>query len=137
MRHIAVRGDGVIAVACQWQGPMAKVPPLLATHRMGEALDFHDLGMEKDVQGYLGSVAFSGSGEEIAVTGPRGGVAVVADADGRMLRRLEERDICGVAPGAEGFVFTTGEGRVLTGHGAAGALARHGCAWDNHLVPIG
>ncbi|MEQ8896787.1 MAG: DUF1513 domain-containing protein [Roseovarius sp.] len=139
MRHIAVRDDGLVAVACQWQGAMTEVPPLLATHGRGGPLEFQALGpgAEHELQGYLGSVAFSGSGEEIAVTGPRGGMAVVTDAGGRVTRRLEQRDICGVAPGPGGFVFTTGEGRVLTDDEAEGDLARHGCAWDNHLVPIG
>lgn len=139
MRHIAVGGDGLVAVACQWQGAMTEVPPLLATHRVGEALAFHDFGPRTgyDLQGYLGSVTFSGNGEEIAVTGPRGGMAFVTDAAGRVTRRLDQRDICGAAPGAKGFVFTTGEGRVLTDGGQPRDLARHDCAWDNHLVPIG
>lgn len=139
MRHIAVRGDGLVAIACQWQGAMTEVPPLLATHRPGEVLTFHEFGPRTgyDLQGYLGSVAFSGSGEEIAVTGPRGGMALVTDAGGTVTRRLDQRDICGAAPGADGFVFTTGEGRVLADGGAAHDLAAHDCAWDNHLVPIG
>ncbi|WP_422031262.1 DUF1513 domain-containing protein [Roseovarius sp.] len=139
IRHIAVRGDGLVAIACQWQGAMGEVPPLLATHRRGGALAFHGFGpgVESDLQGYLGSVAFSGSGEEIAVTGPRGGMAVVTDAEGRVARRLDQRDICGAAPGAGGFVFTTGEGWVLADSGGPRELARHDCAWDNHLVPVG
>ena len=138
MRHIAVNGDGLVAIACQWQGAMTEVPPLLATHRLGEKLEFHALGprAEAELQGYLGSVAFSGSGDEIAVTGPRGGMAFVTDAGGRVSRRLDQRDICGVAPGQDGFVFTTGEGRVLADGGAAHDMATHDCAWDNHLVPI-
>jgi hypothetical protein len=139
MRHITVRGDGLVAIACQWQGAMTEVPPLLATHRMGGPLAFHGFGpgAEYDLQGYLGSVAFSGSGEEIAVTGPRGGMAVVTDAEGRVTRRLDQRDICGAAPGVDGFVFTTGEGRMLADNGVMRDLAGHDCAWDNHLVPIG
>ena len=118
---------------------MTEVPPLLATHRMGGPLAFHGFGpgAEYDLQGYLGSVAFSGSGEEIAVTGPRGGMAVVTDAEGRVIRRLDQRDICGAAPGVDGFVFTTGEGRMLADNGVTRDLAGHDCAWDNHLVPIG
>lgn len=139
IRHIAVRPDGLVAVACQWQGAMTEVPPLLATYRVGGPLTFHSLGpqAETGLQGYLGSVAFSGTGSEIAVTGPRGGVAVIADAEGRVRRRLQRRDICGVAPGPEGFVFTTGEGKVLAEDAGPRALGVHDCAWDNHLVPVG
>lgn len=139
IRHLAVSDDGLVAIACQWQGDAAAPPPLLATHRRGAPLAFHEPSADiwRNVQGYLGSVAVSGDGREIAVTGPRGNVAVITDIQGRPKRHLNRPDICGVAPGLSGFVFTTGQGQVLRDADTPRKFATHDLAWDNHLVPIG
>lgn len=140
MRHLAVNTEGCVAVACQWQGDPAATPPLVATHRRGGSIAFHDMGngMERDMQGYVGSVAFSGDGQAIGFTGPRGGVAGIMSVTGRLRRKITADDICGVAPGRGGFVFTTGLGDLLEESGRRrGALRHHDCAWDNHLIPVG
>lgn len=139
MRHLAVRADGRVAVACQWQGDPAESAPLLATHARGNGLAFHHgaPGLERDMRGYAGSIAFSGPGKEIAITGPRGGLAAVFGADGGFERLLEEADICGVANAPGGFMFTTGTGRIMSdGTGGFTAVTRHDRAWDNHLVSV-
>ena len=136
IRHLAVRSDGRVAIACQWQGEVTETPPLLATHQRGGPLAFHDTGrgLERKIRAYAGSVAFSSDETEMAVTGPRGGMALVFGDDGQLRRQLTQDDICGVAPGITDFVFTTGTGRVLIG--AAQEWRVHDCQWDNHLVPI-
>ncbi len=140
MRHLAVNRDGRVAIACQWQGDPADMPPLLAIHQPGETITFHDTdaGLERDMLGYVGSVAFSSDGRSIAFTGPRGGVAGTMGAGGQLLDRMIATDICGVAPRQSGFVFTTGSGDLLEQtETRRGQLARHDCAWDNHLIPVG
>lgn len=141
MRHIDVRRDGLVAIACQWQGDAAATPPILATHRLGAALQFHPAGNggERRIEGYAGSVAFAGDGQSIAITGPRGGRALRFDAGGRLLEAFGAADICGVAaaPAQEGHLYTTGEGLVLRAEdGTHTPLARHDLRWDNHLVRI-
>ena len=137
IRHLAVRADGLIAAACQWQGAEVGIPPLLMTHQAGQAPQFHDFGQDtlRHMQGYLGSVAISG--DEIAVTGPRGGLAVVTDTSGRIKRTWQQTDICGVARAPYGFTFTTGLGRVLADTGQLALSRAHELAWDNHLIAIG
>lgn len=136
LRHLAVRADGLVAVAAQWQGDLAQTPPLLATHRRGAALQFHKAGKtdERDMQGYAGSIAFSGTGEAIAMTGPRGGIGLIFAAGGALETTLQEPDICGVAAAADGFVFTSGLGSFRTGQPAQPETIRHSVAWDNHLI---
>ncbi|WP_227267826.1 DUF1513 domain-containing protein [Roseobacter weihaiensis] len=138
LRHLAVRGDGLVAVAAQWQGDLAQTPPLLATHRRGAALQFHKAGEthERDMQGYAGSIAFSGSGDAIAITGPRGGVGLIFSASGRLETTVQEPDICGVAAAADGFAFTSGLGLFRAGRPAQPEIVRHRVAWDNHLIQI-
>lgn len=134
IRHLGVRGDGLVALGMQWQGDVAGAPALVATHRRGEGLRI--LGDQSGLAGYVGSVAFSGDGSQIAITSPRGGEAqVFAAATGQQLGRFEKADICGVAALDRGVILTNGQGGVF-GSGAQ-ILAQHDLAWDNHLVAIG
>lgn len=139
LRHLAVRADGLVGVAGQWQAEAGTTPPLLATCRQGGELDFLPSGQahERDMLGYAGSIAFSGAGDLLAITGPRGGRALVFDVTRRALHTVvEEPDICGVAPSADGLVYSTGQGRFLA-RGGAGAEQTNSLNWDNHLVPVG
>ncbi|MEL6236536.1 MAG: DUF1513 domain-containing protein, partial [Pseudomonadota bacterium] len=136
LRHLAVRGDGLVAVACQWQGDPADAVALLATHRMGGVLAFHPTSETPDrtLDGYAGSIAFSQDGTQIAVTAPRGNRAFLHAADGSLLDVIEAEDVCGVAPGPRGPVFTTGGGDVIWQSGLSGQRRSHpDLRWDNHL----
>ncbi|MEO0568027.1 MAG: DUF1513 domain-containing protein [Pseudomonadota bacterium] len=138
-RHLSVRPDGLVALACQWEGPLSDVPPLLATHWQGEALRFHGGNdrLEQRMQGYAGSISFSGDGREIAITGPRGGLAAVFGADGAPLHELHSKDVCGVAPAGGGLLFTTGQGHMFASNCTVNAhLQSHDMQWDNHLIHI-
>ena len=138
IRHLSVRSDGLVAVACQWQGELSQTPPLFATHRMGEDLRFHKAAgsLERDSQGYLGSIAFSGDGQQIAMTAPRGNTALLFDANGYHLHSLISADVCGVAPSNANHIFTTGEGKVISFSDATTSTNGHPLAWDNHLVAL-
>ena len=77
IRHLAVRPDGLVAFAMQWEGPPEAVVPLLGLWRPGAppVLARPPEAEAPLVEGYLGSVAFSGDGAEVVVTSPRGGRA--------------------------------------------------------------
>ncbi|MEM8536593.1 MAG: DUF1513 domain-containing protein [Pseudomonadota bacterium] len=138
IRHLSVRPDGLVGIACQWEGDLAEVPPLLATHRLGQALRFHagQRELERRLQGYAGSIAFSGDGSALAITGPRGGLAAVFMASGKPPRELPHPDICGVARTHAGLLFTTGQGMVLS-EPKTSKTQSYPRQWDNHLVHIG
>ena len=52
------------------------------------------------MDGYAGSVAFSGNGREVAITSPRGGRLHRFDTNGRFVGAFSRTDICGLAPSA-------------------------------------
>lgn len=141
IRHLAVRSDGLVAFAMQWQGDENDAVPLLGLHRRGGTplLLSAEVGRQRQMNAYAGSVAFSQDGQAVAITSPRGGQAHVFDAAaGDFLAAVPAADICGISAGAGGFIGTTGEGRVL--HFAARETApgtRHDAAWDNHLIALG
>ncbi|PRX38047.1 hypothetical protein SAMN05216257_103434 [Meinhardsimonia xiamenensis] len=139
IRHLAVRGDGLVAFAMQWQGAPEEAPPLLGLHRRGAPplLAEPPLPELLAMRGYAGSVAFAAGGEEVAITSPRGGRLQRFAPDGTFLGALARADICGLAAGASGLLATDGLGGVIAiAGGKARPLARHGAAWDNHLVPL-
>jgi len=140
IRHLAVRPDGLVAFAMQWQGDKTQHPPLLGLHLRGEAprlLAAPDAD-QAALQGYAGSIAFAADGKTVAITCPRGNAMHQFNvADGRLAGVYPMEDVCGLGPGPGGFVFTTGTGAV--GHltdKRAFVSARAACQWDNHLIPI-
>lgn len=137
IRHLAVRGDGLVAAGCQWQGQNQNVP-LIFTHRRGsDPVPTPQSPHQIDVQGYVGSIAFSRDGKTLAATSPRANVALLCDLETGTFQSFSHEDICGVASARVGLTFTTGQGQFLQtkdgipSHGATAPLA-----WDNHLVSI-
>lgn len=88
------------------------------------------------MQGYAGSIAWSG--DEIAMTSPKGGVAMIFADSGAHLATIERPDICGVAAlPTGGFLASDGAGGLsgLTIKGLA-RLSQEALSWDNHLVAL-
>ncbi|MFW5642313.1 MAG: DUF1513 domain-containing protein [Roseicyclus sp.] len=139
IRHIAARRDGLVGFAMQWEGEHGAATPLLGLHRRGAApvLAEAPLGDELAMQGYAGSVAFSGDGSEIAITSPRGGRLHRFSAEGAFLGAVSRPDVCGLAPMGRGYLASDGLGGLIS-VGAAGPtpLALADCAWDNHIVAL-
>ncbi len=140
IRHLALRADGRVGFAMQWQGENDMAMPLLGLHRMGEApvLASAPLADELVMQGYAGSVAFSGANQsEIAITSPRGGRIHRFDEKGTFLGAVSRTDVCGLAPLTGGFLASDGLGGLIAvTDGKPHALARENCAWDNHIVTL-
>jgi uncharacterized protein len=139
IRHLAARADGLVAFAMQWEGEEGLHHPLLGMLRPGEAPVLARLPEEELplMQGYAGSVAWSGDGAQVAITSPRGGRVQVFDALGSFVQALSRTDVCGIASRPDGFLLTDGAGALinLTGEGPA-LLERHDLAWDNHAVAL-
>jgi hypothetical protein len=136
IRHLAIRADGLVGFAMQWEGVAM---PLLGLHRLGATtvLPEAPLGDELAMLGYAGSIAFSGKGTEIAITSPRGGRLHRFSDAGRFICAVSRTDVCGIAPRGEGFVASDGHGGLIAfGLGTTTPLARFDCAWDNHIVTL-
>ncbi|GAW34155.1 hypothetical protein RA2_01200 [Roseovarius sp. A-2] len=139
IRHLALRADGLLAFAMQWEGAEGAAPPLLGLHRRGTdpVLPEAPLAAEFAMQGYAGSVAFSGDGAQVAITSPRGGRLHCFSPDGGFLGAFSRADVCGLAPRADGFLLSDGLGGLLALAGLTPrALAQHHLAWDNHIVSL-
>ncbi len=137
IRHLALRPDGLVAFAMQWQGQDSQHPPLLGLHTRGHALALLSAPdtQHRDMQGYAGSVAMSVDGTLVAITSPRGGAVQIFDVDtGQLVSDHHAPDVCGIGALDTGFVYTTGAGRVGAVHGPQ--LEVPGYQWDNHLVPV-
>ncbi|MCA1775529.1 MAG: DUF1513 domain-containing protein [Loktanella sp.] len=139
IRHLAVRQDGLVGFAMQWQGTAGAAPPLLGLHRIGGSptLAAASLADELAMRGYAGSIAFSGNDTEVAITSPRGGRLHRFTTEGDFLGSASRTDICGLAPHQEGFLASDGLGGLLAIRtGVPMALSRFDYAWDNHIVGL-
>lgn len=141
IRHLALRGDGLVAFAMQWQGDLMEPVPLLGLHRRGATPILCDPAPEEmfAMEGYAGSVAFAPGGQQVAITSPRGGRVQAFSAEGQPLWSVARADICGLGPCAEGgFLATDGQGLVArVADGRLTPLTRAELSWDNHLVALG
>lgn len=137
IRHLALLPE-VVAFAMQWQGDLAESAPLLGLAREGAALTCHPVtkGEAFRMKGYAGSIA--ANGELIAMTFPRGGMAMLFSAEGQHCATLDRADICGVAAATDGaFAMTDGAGAIWAADPQGLRLRRrHELSWDNHLVRI-
>lgn len=139
IRHLAVRGDGLVGFAMQWQGDDGAATPLLGLHRRGSepVLASAPLADELVMRGYAGSIAFSGDSTEIAITSPRGGRLHRFTEEGVFLGAVSRRDICGLATHPAGMIASDGLGGLLAIEGVnMRPLARADRAWDNHIVSL-
>lgn len=140
IRHLAVDGDGQVAMAMQWQSAPESAPAVLALHRRGEALRRcrAEQAAHRNMKGYAGSVAFSGDGQMVGITSPLGGEVQIFDpASGALISRQALADVCGLAPTEAALMATAGTGEVTQiGRGDPQLLQRAALRWDNHLVPV-
>ncbi|WP_299986704.1 DUF1513 domain-containing protein [uncultured Ruegeria sp.] len=140
IRHLAVRGDGLVGFAMQWQGGLTEYPPLLGLHALGKdpLLLSAPEADQSTLQGYAGSIAFSADGQSIAITCPRGDALHRFDVtSGAFAEAFALKDVCGLGSGIKGLVFTTGTGAFGALDPAGAEIsARSDCQWDNHLIPI-
>lgn len=140
IRHLALAQDDSLGFAMQWQGDLGEDVPIVGLYRPGATPDLLAQGdpRRRNLNGYGGSLAFSADGRLIAVTSPRGGVVqVMATTNGQMRREYQLRDVCGLAPAENGFIASTGQGKLFALEGPkATALSQHSLAWDNHLIQL-
>ncbi|MEX0329220.1 MAG: DUF1513 domain-containing protein [Ruegeria sp.] len=140
IRHLAVRNDGLVAFAMQWQGDLSEHPPLLGLHQRGGTPVLLAAGDsdQSTLQGYAGSVAFSSNNQTVAITCPRGNALHGFDVEsGSFKAAYALEDVCGLGTGPDGLVYTTGTGRVgRLSETRTELMALSECQWDNHLVPV-
>lgn len=139
IRHLALRDDGLVGFAMQWEGEPDMGYPLLGLHRRGmrPVLAEAPLADELAMKGYAGSIAFSADGSEIAITSPKGGRLHRFAPDGAFIAAQVREDVCGLAPHPEGLLASDGfGGMIVVGPEASRPLARHDLLWDNHIVTL-
>ncbi|MEP5151778.1 DUF1513 domain-containing protein, partial [Planktotalea sp.] len=135
IRHLALAPNGAVAFGMQWQGDGA-APNLVGLHRRGAPLEFMQASpaQTRAMQGYVGSIAVSGDGVQIAVTSPRGGIVQSYDINTAQLNATQTLDdVCGVAQTQNGFAITTGTG-LLQNETTQRRAAQ--LKWDNHLINV-
>jgi hypothetical protein len=139
IRHLAVTIDGQVAFGMQWQGENTP-PALVGTHRRGAALNLMEAQPEqlRPMKGYVGSVAFSGNGDEVIVTSPRGGLIQQYNlADNVLTNSIDLLDASGAAMTDMGVMISTGTGALVNvAQGKTVNRQIAGLQWDNHLVSI-
>ena len=141
IRHLALAADGTLAFAMQWEGDVAESVPLLGLWTPGSAPRLCDTLPEEAtvMQGYAGSVAFSGDSTRVGITSPKGGAVMIFDAAGQPVATHRRADLCGLAAAdGAGFTATDGQGAVwsCTDEGLD-LRANIATLWDNHLIRIG
>lgn len=135
IRHMDQTGDGMIWFGGQYEGAPTDDVALVGWHQRGQAIELVDLPAEqlRHLRHYVGSVKVSADGSRVAVTSPRGGVALMLNTRTfDIVQSIALPDVCGIAPRQGGFALSTGTGFVSPEF-AAGDGQTHALRWDNHL----
>lgn len=139
IRHLAVSDDGTVAFGMQWQGD-GHPAALVGLHSFGNQMVLMQTVSEdvRRMDGYVGSIAFSGAGNDIAATSPRGGLIQIYDAATRALRTSKSViDVSGVSATPHSFVFTSGTGALQLFADSVDAAGQHSqLMFDNHIVAL-
>ena len=139
IRHLAVRPDGLVGFAMQWQADPSFLPPILGLHKRetGVILAEAPLNEAFAMQGYAGSIAFSGDGREIAISSPKGGRLHRFTDTGEFIAATMQSDVCGLVTLAGGYMSSDGYGHIAAmENGALRPLAEHPVNWDNHIIAL-
>ncbi len=140
IRHLALRDDGLVGFAMQWEGEPGMAWPLLGLHRRGAPplLAETPLADALAMDGYAGSIAFSADGSEVAITSPRGGRLHRFSPEGVFLGAQLREDVCGLAAHPGGLIASDGFGGliVVDDDGARPLALYEDLAWDNHIVAL-
>ncbi len=139
IRHLALGPDGQVAFGMQWQGD-GPVDTLAGIHQIGTPARLLSAPADdvRDMDGYVGSIAFTADGETVAITSPRGGLLQLYDAQtGHMTQSIAMPDVCGVATHQGTLTVSSGTGALRQLQGHEQSLAQQtNVQWDNHLIPI-
>jgi uncharacterized protein len=139
IRHLAVSPEGAVAFGMQWQGD-GTPPRLVGQHHRGCEIALMQASRDqmRNMQGYVGSIAYAHDGTTIVATSPRGNTVQHYDAaSAQILGSRSVSDVCGVATTANGFMLTTGTGQLASLTAAGNLFSKsEAVQWDNHLIPI-
>lgn len=132
LRHMARDAKGQVWFACQNQGDATEVHQLVGNLSSDMAtLKLIELPEEPlfSLRGYVGSIACNTATGQVAITSPRGNVAISFDGEsGRIVDELRIQNVCGVAPFGNSFIRSTGEGEFADAHLDIG--------FDNHIAVV-
>jgi uncharacterized protein len=152
IRHLDVNAEGLVVMGMQFEGEPWQDVPLLASHRRGEELRLISAPpqLQPQMKQYVGSVRFDSAGRYFVASCPRGDLLSFWDArSGAFLHSTRARDGCAVAAVENGFVFSTGTGRIgrvdlasgssanVTAEDIPAAEALTKLFWDNHMTLAG
>lgn len=146
LRHLAVGQENQIVSVLQYQGSHREQPPLIALHRRGQTqlqMLSAPTEIQKRMKNYCGSVCFEASGQQFAVSSPRGNLLTFWDgSSARYLGHCEVADGCGLSrterPGE--FLISSGRGDLYRYDLAESrpqllhAHQQNKIFWDNHLL---
>ena len=138
IRHMDHDASGTIWFSGQYEGPDTDRPPLIGKARKGHELELVE--MDGDVlagfRNYTGAIAANRDAGTVAVSSPQGDALAVLDAaTGKVVSFQTLVEVCGLAPDQNGFMVTTGRGKVIDAAGHAAAFDDY--FWDNHVLRIG
>lgn len=137
IRHMDIDAAGTVWFGCQHEGPATEKPLLVGRAARGKELAM--LEMPENILGgfrnYIGSVAANREANLVAVSSPQGNaLALIEATTGKVVSTNNLVEVCGIAPDRDGFLASTGAGRIIEPGGDGIDDAEH--VWDNHMLRI-
>ena len=137
IRHMDADATGTVWFSCQYEGATMDRPPLVGRAARGKDLELLNMPEKalNSLRNYIGAMAANREAGTMAVSSPAGNSYVIFDTEsGRVVSATDMTEVCGIAPDRDGFIATSGEGRIA----AAGRspVQEPAYVWDNHMLRI-
>jgi len=138
IRHLSVDRTGLVALGMQHRGPQNQRPPLLATHRLGQAIVPLPLpaALSDGTDNYIGSVAIDPRGRQLFASAPRGDRLFEITLADNAVSAVSLADCCGLRVDGRQALVSTGQGELIRRdyHGiGSNRQVSDEYQWDNHL----
>ena len=139
IRHLDINDNDQVIFAMQWEGKQDYYGPLVGMHIIGGVCRYIEAPEPEQIKmkAYTGSICYNSNGDRFAISSPRGGRVQIFSGTGDFLRGWSNIDVSGLAPLKEGFMITTGNGRIAKlSVMEEMVISQSTLHWDNHLLRL-
>jgi len=133
LRHMVVDCNNLVWVGGQYEGDIYDIVPLIATIDVEDGITFVSVDSFPvgSLSNYIGSIASSSDGTQVAVSSPKGNTLLIFDVVSQSILSMRTiKEVCGVSATNDNSFMTTSMSGITDGDSSSFLY------FDNHITSI-